>query len=210
LSDILRRREVAVGLCAVILLTVLFGRLLAIDGLRSASSLFTNWGSIVLAFSVGYGSVHLILMEVQRIQRRDFEWYFSIWTLVMLVIAFSVSMFIRPITVNDYVVWLLNSISLPTDATLYASSGLAIIFATYKSMRIRNFESALFVITAFFGLFYWIPLIEASAPTIAALGSWMTNELSVGGARGGLIVLGFGAITLALRTILGYERGYFA
>jgi len=86
-------------------------------------------------------------------------------------------------------------------------SWLNIPYLTYRRVSLRTREMTLFFIIFMVVLLGELPLLTEFVPQIRALGDWTERTLGVSGQRVGVLVMSIGALTVALRALVGKERG---
>jgi hypothetical protein len=82
------------------------------------------------------------------------------------------------------------------------------ISAAYRSFRARNIESAILFAVTILVLTQSASIFEAIWVGFPIIGGWILDVPTMAGFRGIWIGVGIGAIILALRVILGLERGW--
>ncbi|MCS7261340.1 MAG: hypothetical protein NZ765_11250, partial [Anaerolineae bacterium] len=101
-----------------------------------------------------------------------------------------------------------NSVLFPLQAALYSLLAFFIVTATYRAFRVRNVESALFVI---FALVVWLGQTPVGAlvwEELPAIKDWIFDVPVLAGTRGILIGVGLGTLATGIRVLLGVDRPY--
>jgi len=205
--DLFRRRELATILTSFILVICWLNNFVTFNAVNVTNNYVKTWSIIILAFSMGLGSIQLFRFESIRIRRRDKEWPLSVFSLFMLVATFSIAM-IPPMGFNVYFEWILLSVMVPMDAVMWGLTGFAQVVAAYHSLRAKSFGSFIMIFAVALYLLWISPFTSYSKP-IQDLGSWTFNYLNVGGSRGLTLAGVGGTIAIAARCVIGRERGYF-
>jgi hypothetical protein len=100
---------------------------------------------LIAAFAVGVAFIRLLQFELPRIQRREKDWYWSIWMIFMVVAVFIFGM-IPPM--QTHITWnfiLVNVITV-MDGTMWSLGGLAIIAGGLRATRVRSLESLIMML----------------------------------------------------------------
>jgi len=166
-----------------------------------------NWGIILTAFSLGFGAVNLFYFHSKHISRRTpDQWFFSLWLLIVIVIFTAVGVFTGP-TSTSYN-WIYNASYFALSATVYSSLGFYMTSGLYRALRIKNIESAIFMVVGVIVLAKNAPALAVYSPALAAWGSFIENVITTSAQRGIMIGGALGAISLGIRTMTGRETGF--
>ena len=166
-----------------------------------------NSGVILSAFALGFGAVNLFILHTRHISRRtSVQWPFSIWLLVVIVI-FTVTGVSLGATSSQYS-WLYNSSYFALSATVYSSLGFYMTSGVYRSLRARNVDAVLLLVTGFIALARNAPALAVGAPILISADSWLSSIPTTSAQRGIMIGAALGAIALGIRTMIGRETGF--
>jgi hypothetical protein len=166
------------------------------------------WAVLIAAFAVGVAFIRLLQFEIPRIQRKEKDWYWSIWMIIMVVAVFIFGI-IPPM--QTHITWnfiLVNVITV-MDGTMWSLGGLAIIAGGLRATRVRSLESLIMMLVVISVVLYSMPGLPVWVPTIYSQGYWTYSFLGRAGVRGMMIAEAFGIIGLTVRIMLGREPGYF-
>jgi hypothetical protein len=107
---------------------------------------------------------------------------------------------------------------LTMDAAMFSLIGFFILSAAYRAFRIRSIEASILMATALIVLLSFIPLglaLTSALPDqgfasnfrIESISGWLIQTVSVPSIRAIDLGLGLGLLAMALRIMLGLERG---
>lgn len=185
-----------------------------------------QWLIIVASFALPLGVVNVIQNGSRRIARRDKGWPFSL----VLLTGFTVTAVFgiygavsgRGIGSGTPFGWVYQSFFQPLQSTIFALLAFFMASAAFRAFRARNVEATILLIAGGLVmagrvpllefLFGWFPPLQATAASASqALGrmaEWIMSWPN-GAAQSGIIIgAALGAASMALRVILGIERGY--
>ena len=80
-----------------------------------------------------------------------------------------------------------------------------IVSASYRAFKIRNWQSALLMVSA---VIVMLGQIGIGSPYLPSFSQWIMSVPNTAGMRGISIGGALGAIALSIRVLLGFERTY--
>jgi hypothetical protein len=104
--------------------------------------------------------------------------------------------------------WFYSDVYVHMDATIFSMLAFFIASAAYRAFRLRSVEASVLLIVGALMLLGRAPIgavIWEGFPTIA---QWLLDVPNAAGNRAITIGIAVGAISLAIRQLLGVERGY--
>jgi hypothetical protein len=171
------------------------------------SKKFIDWGSILVAASIGLGVIYMVRTHVKRInERKQGEWIYSI-IVVVTILIFPVLYFAlgNKSTVYTQVYDLLiNVIGNGVWGILIFSTTAAV----YKAFSVKKFNGVLLLLAAIVVMMSTAPIGEVIWSGFGVLGPWVLDIPSTGSYRGMLITAALGLIALGFRTLFGFETSY--
>jgi hypothetical protein len=201
-------------------LAVLFGSLVLlgyfVPQAAGIQALLLNWSMILAAAAALVGVLNLVFVHTNKIRRREKGYGYSAFLVAGLVFTLVFGL-IQPLPrllpaassgnewIADKITFVLaNGIVFPVEAALMGLLAVTLLYAAIRLLRRRaNVMSFLFLATAFIVL-----LGAANVPPFTYLHSWITNSLTLGGARGILIGVALGTLAAGLRVLFGMDRPY--
>lgn len=91
---------------------------------------------------------------------------------------------------------------------MYSILAFFITSAAYRAFRARNFEAALILVAGTIVVMSNAPLFTSTFPAFIDAKNWIFDVPNASTMRGVLMGAALGAIALAVRTLMGIERGY--
>jgi hypothetical protein len=186
-----------------------------------------QWLIILAGFALLLGIVNVIQNGTRRIARREAGWPFSavLLTGLFATAAFGILGWIthQGITApGTPFKWVADNMFQPLQSTIFALLAFFIASAAFRAFRARNTEATILLAAGILVMAGRVPLVEflaapfpALQPTAAAasqslgkITEWIMDTPN-GAAQSGIIIgAALGAASMALRVILGIERGY--
>ena len=179
-----------------------------------------NWARVIGVFAVVIGVGTLIRLHYMRIARRSPGWNYSI--IVFVGLAVTATTGIIGGTRGTWFVWIYNNINVPLDATMFSLLAFFMASAAYRSFRARTVDATLLLAAAIIVMFGRVPIgdflwqhiapqsMVARAPFLSEnVVEWIMSVPNMAARRGIMIGAALGAISTALKIILGVERSYF-
>lgn len=211
MSDVLRRIEIPIALTIIACLLQVIPYYLEIPALESAAGTAATAVLIIVACATFVGVISILQVHGKRIQRQSEGWYYSV-----LVMLFTVIMALTGLPFpefglgvnNTYYNWLFTNVQTPLGGTMYSILAFFITSAAFRAFRARNLESSIVLIAGTIMVMGNAPLITNSLPIIADISLWIRQVPNLATMRGVMIGGALGSIALAVRTLMGIERGY--
>jgi hypothetical protein len=184
---------------------------LDIQILEDTAAVASNAVLIIVAAATLIGVISIIQVHGKRIQRQSEGWYYSV-----LVVGFSVIMILTGLPFpevglgvdNSIYNWLFVNVQTPLGGTMYSILAFFITSAAFRAFRARNLESSLVLVAGTVMVMSNSPVIANYVPALKTLGLWIREVPNMATFRGVMIGAALGSIALAVRTLMGIERGY--
>jgi hypothetical protein len=104
--------------------------------------------------------------------------------------------------------WVYNELYVHMDMTIFSLLAFFIASAAYRAFRLRSLEASVLLIVGSLMLLGRAPVGGAIWEGFPAIAEWLLNVPNTAGNRAITIGIAIGAISLAIRQLLGVERGY--
>jgi hypothetical protein len=169
--------------------------------------------SVTAALAVLIGIVNLVTVHLGRFVRSDHGWPYSI---VVLISALGVIV-LRILDRAD--VWpddlkgeevsarAFEAIQVSLESALAALVCFFLVYAAYRLMRREvTLWHVVFTTTVIIVIAGWIPL--ENTETLMNIREWLVNVPAGAGARGLLIGVGLGTLTVGVRVLVGQDRSF--
>jgi hypothetical protein len=169
------------------------------------------WATIIAAFAMLLGLVNVARNHVRRIARREEGWIYSVALLLAAVAVLVAGL--RPGSYgpgDPLVQWVFRYVLSPLAATFFSLLAFSLASAFFRTLRLRNLEATLVTVAAAIVLLGQVPVtpLWSFLKPIAQLQEWLLRVPAMAGIRAILIGAAIGAVTTAMRVILGLERPY--
>jgi hypothetical protein len=202
------RREIPLILTAFCGAYLLADYYFIIGPSRNIATEIANWATIIATFAMTIGAINLLRVHGARILKREKEvWPFSVMLVVIFIITLLTGL-IPPLGTNTIFNWIYTNINLPITSTLFASLALFVVSASYRAFRARNAESAVLLICALLAMCGNAAVMEAVWPGFSAIKVWLYAVPAKAGNRAIFISAGIGSVIMAVRILIGKEKGF--
>ncbi len=202
-----------------------------LSGETGMSPRLTTWMIILAGFALLLGIVNVLQNNMKKIARREAGWPFSV---VLLIGLFTTGTFGIYGAVSHQGIgslpggaptpfkWVSDWMFQPLQSTIFALLAFFMASAAFRAFRARNTEATILLIAAGLVMMGRVPMLEMFAlpfpslqPAAASADQFLgkTTEWIMdtpnGAAQSGIIIgAALGAASMAIRVILGIERGY--
>ena len=166
-----------------------------------------EWATVVYAFALILGSISLWNTHFRKIRLKSDGWPYSIVTLVALV-AVTVLGVVQGVEEGTVVSRIYNMVNSPLASTMFALLAFFIASAAFRAFRARNVEATLLLVTAVLMMIGRVSIGEFIWKGFPAFTEWLLDVPNLAAKRAIAIGVGLGAVSIALKIILGIERGY--
>ncbi len=202
-----------------------------VAGETGMSPRLDQWLIIVYAFALLLGVVNVIQNGTRRVARRETGWFFSLVLLSGLLVTGGIGIWgaisgegitTRPDGSITPFQWISDNMFQPLQSTIFALLAFFMASAAFRAFRARNLEATILLIAGILVMAGRVPLLEflavpfpslqpaaaAASQGLGKLTEWIMNTPN-GAAQSGIIIgAALGAASMAIRVILGIERGY--
>jgi hypothetical protein len=211
MSNILRRIEIPIILTIVATVLQVTPYYIEYKPLDDAANWINLWVLLIVAWATFIGPLNLIQVHGKTVQRRSSGWYYSVIVLVATVVMAISGLPLQEWglgTKNPVYSWLFTYGQTALSGTMYAIIAFFITSAAYRAFRAKNIESTLVLVAGLFMVMSNAPFFTAAWPGFKTIGDWIFAVPNMATNRAVTIGAALGAIALAVRTLMGIERGY--
>jgi hypothetical protein len=193
-----------------LVITFVFGFFMVFDFFFStplsavAASVRTSF-VVIANFAVITAVGTVTLVHIRKIQKREKEWYNSVSLLAVLYLVIAMG-WSSPS--DPTYLWWYNTMFVPLETTVFSLLAFYIASASYRVFRTRSKEATLLLISAVLVMWGRAPISAAFSEGFAGIADWLMAVPNTAGMRGIVIGIGFGVISIGIRTLLGIERGH--
>lgn len=174
---------------------------------QAVNSEILEWATIVYAFALILGSMSLWSTHARKIRLRGDGWPYSFVTLGALLTVTSLGV-VQGVGEGTWVGGIYRMVNAPLASTMFALLAFFIASAAFRAFRARNVEATLLLVTAVVMMIGRVSIGEFLWPGFPALTEWLLDVPNLAAKRAVAIGVGLGAVSTALKIILGIERSY--
>ena len=174
---------------------------------QAVNSELLLWATIVYAFALILGSISLWNNHARKIRQKNAGWPYSVVTLAALAAVTGLGIW-KGIDETSPVGKIYVTVNSPLASTMFALLAFFIASAAFRAFRARNVEATLLLVTAVIMMIGRVSIGEYLWSGFPALTEWLLDVPNLAAKRAIAIGVGLGAISTALKIILGIERGY--
>jgi hypothetical protein len=211
MSNILRRIEIPIVLTIIATLLQVIPYYINIPVINDAANTVNLWVLLVVAWATFIGPLSLMQVHGKAVQKRGKGWYFSVVVLAATIIMSIAGLPIAEVglgTTNAVYQWLFTYGQTPLSGTMYGIIAFFITSAAYRAFRAKNIEATIVLVAGLAMVMYNAPVFTATWPGFRTIGQWIYDIPNMATNRAVTIGAALGAIALAVRTLMGIERGY--
>jgi hypothetical protein len=202
-----------------------------LSGDTGMSPRLDQWLIVLAGYALLLGIINVLQINFRKISRREQGWFFSAVLLVGLFVTGGAGVYgwitkqgigFAPDGSTTPFKYMADWFFQPLQSTIFSLLAFFMASAAFRAFRARNFEASVLLLAAGFVMLGRVPILEflaapfppLHAPAAAAgkaLGTateWVMKTPN-GAAQSGIIIgAALGAGSMAIRVILGIERGY--
>ena len=168
---------------------------------------FLKWATVVYSFALILGSISLWNGHWRKFVARREGWPYSIVTLASLagITFLGVWIGVGEGTPVDHIY---SAVNAPLVSTMFSLLAFVIASAAFRAFRARSFEATLLLATAIVMMIGRVSIGELISRHLPGITEWLLDVPNLAAKRAILIGVGLGAVSTALKIILGIERSY--
>ena len=211
MSETLRRIEIPIAITIICTLLQIIPFYIQVEPLETFSDTFRSWMILVATCALFLGAASLTLLHSKKIQRKSTGWQFSVLIIISMIVIMLAGLPIPEIGLGDknpVFDFLFMNILTPLGATMYSIIAFFITSAAYRTFRARSNEATVVLVAGILMICYNAPLMTSIWPGFTPIGDWIFSVPNMATMRAVIIGAALGAIALAMRVLLGIERGY--
>jgi len=202
------RREVPIVICFLAGLSFILEYFIPHQSVRPFFENFRQWAIIVIAFAYVLGISNIVRVNYHVIQKKGRDWGYKIVLGLGLFFMIIVGVFFGGIGEGTIFFWMYNNAYSPLQSTMFALLAFFIASAAFRAFRVRTFQASLLAITALIVMLGRVPVGENVWKSFPDLVEWVMNVPQLAGKRAIMIGAALGAISTALKVLVGLERTY--
>ena len=211
MSDSLKRIEIPIALTIIATLLQVIPYYFDIPPVKAAADQVATLTLTIVAMATFVGVISIVQVHGKRIQRKTDGWPFSIIVVALAAIMILTGLPIDELGLgvdNTIFQYLFTNALTPLGGTMYSIIAFFITSAAFRAFRAKNLESAIVLFAGSLMVMSNAPIFVNAFPIFADIGLWIRNVPNMATMRAIMIGAALGAISLAIRTLMGIERGY--
>ena len=174
---------------------------------QAVNSKLLEWTLVVYAFALILGSMSLWNSHARKVKNRAEGWIYSIVTLTALVVITLLGVW-KGVGEGTPVGTIYNTVNSPLASTMFALLAFVIASAAFRAFRARSVEATLLLITAIVMMVGRVSIGPIISPYLPGITEWLLDGPNLAAKRAIALGVGLGAVSMALKIILGIERSY--
>lgn len=189
-------------------LITLIGLLLPVDllGLRLIADVFLQLVIFIAAVALLLGVINLLYVHLGRLIRFQKGWFYSLVLVASFIGVLTVGIIDRA-QGTDWSGKVFEVVQVSLESAFSGMLAFILIYAAIRMLRRRvTLSGLLFMIVVIVVLLGWSG--HPRLGPVSALSDWIQAVPAVAGARGLLIGIALGTVTVGVRALLGQDRSY--
>jgi len=174
---------------------------------QETQSVMLDWANVLYAFALTLGTITLWMGHQRKVAARAQGWAYSVVTLIALTFV-TVLGIVQGVEEGTIVNVFYNTVNAPLVSTMFALLAFFIASAAFRAFRARNVEATLLLVTAIVMMIGRVSIGEFLWPGFPKVTEWLLDVPNLAAKRAVAIGVGLGAISTALKIILGIDRSY--
>jgi len=206
----LRLWNVISAAIAISVALLLMSALFAPDGwLEALAALTLQLVVVTAAIAVLVGVANLLAVHLGRLRRRERGAFYSLFVILTAAAVVAIRIINLKTSdtdapVNDVI---FEAVQVSLESALAGLLFFVLVYAAYRMMHRRvTWSGVLFTAALLLVLVGWLPL--KGLDVVSDLRNWLLEIPVTAGARGILIGIALGTVTVGLRVLTGQERAY--
>ncbi len=164
-----------------------------------------QWKQPLGGFMLLMAALGLVWHHLRRVSRRERRYGYSLVTLVSATAMTFVGMVFGTGDGTVFADWFQYLLS-PIEATMFALLAFFVASAAFRAFRARSVGATVLLISAAVVILGLIPWVEELFPPLAKLSAFLLKYPTTAAKRAIMIGVALGAISVAIKTILGIDR----
>jgi len=172
---------------------------------QQPKEMMLQWKQPLNAFIIFTALFGLVSLHVRKIRRRDARWGYSVVTIVSMAAMIIVGAVGGVQDGSIFSDWFKYMVT-PIESTMFALLAFFVASAAFRAFRARTIGATILLISASIVMLGLIPAVEDACPTITAVAEFILKYPNTAAKRAILIGVALGAISVAIKTILGIDK----
>ncbi len=173
--------------------------------IQKPGGVMLQWKLSLGAAILFFAAASLIVLHIKRVKRRERRWGYSAVTLgsTALMLFFGMAFGVEDGGVfADWFQYLIT----PIESTMFSLLAFFVASAAFRAFRARTWSASVLLVSAFVVMLGLVPFIENRVPFFSDAASFILEYPNSAAKRAILIGTALGAISVAVKTILGMDK----
>jgi hypothetical protein len=203
------RQEIPIAICFLAGLSFILEYFIPHQRVLSIFEPVRQWAIIIMGFAYVLGISNIARINYHVIQKKGRDWIYKIVLILGLFFMIFVGI-VTPGKIGEGTIfyWVYINAYYPLQATMFALLAFFIASAAFRAFRVRTFQASLLAITAILVMIGRVPVGEKLWAGFPDFVEWIMNVPQLAGKRAIMIGAALGAISTALKVLVGLERTY--
>lgn len=172
---------------------------------QEPASLIKQWKQPLNAFIIFAALFGLVAFHGRRISKKERGWGYSAVTLASMAAMIFVGMVYGVEDGGLFSKWFEYLIT-PIEATVFSLLAFFIASAAFRAFRARTTGATVLLVSASVVMLGLIPAVEKAVPALSDAAAFLLEYPNTAAKRAVIIGVALGAISVALKTIIGVDR----
>jgi hypothetical protein len=174
---------------------------------QAVNNKLLEWTLVVYAFALILGSISLWANHARKVRTRSEGWFFSAVTLISLLAITGLGIW-KGVDETSPVGRIYNMVNSPLASTMFSLLAFVIASAAFRAFSARSVEATLLLATAIVMMVGRVSIGPLISPHLPGMTEWLLDVPNLAAKRAIAIGVGLGAVSTALKIILGIEQSY--
>lgn len=172
---------------------------------QQPKEMMLQWKQPLNAFIIFLALGGLVVMHVRKVVRQQKRWGYSVVTLVSMAAMVFVGMVWGTGEGTVFSDWFKNLVT-PIEATMFSLLAFFVASAAFRAFRAKTTGATILLVSAAIVMLGLIPAVEDAVPPLAKVADFLLKYPNTAAKRAIMIGIALGAISVAMKTILGIDR----
>jgi len=172
---------------------------------QGPKEIMLQWKQPLNAFIIFLALGGLVTMHARKVVKRGKRWGYSVITLASMAAMIAVGMAWGTGEGTVFAAWFAHLVT-PIEATMFSLLAFYIASAAFRAFRARTAGATVLLVSAAVVMLGLIPAVEDAIPPLADVADFLLKYPNTAAKRAIIIGVALGAISVALKTILGVDR----
>ena len=175
------------------------------EAVQAPRQLMLQWKQPLNGFIILLAIIGIATNHIRKVYRQERRWGYSVITLVSMVAMIFVGFVFGVQDGSTFSNWFKYLIS-PIEATMFSLLAFYVASAAFRAFRARSVAASILLVSATVVMLALIPAVSQNVPFISDVSAFILKYPNTAAKRAILIGVSLGAISVALKTILGIDR----